>query len=176
MVDIRQMTPEKMLGSWGRFAARRPIFVIAITLPVLGFLSFGWLFAGINNDDMELTWSVQGSDLEKEIRTFKANHNDAWDFKDNSFFFRLKDDGDIIKPEYFQTIMEAYKSTFNITVTTSSGKTYSTYDLCWRGITPDKGLNAQACAQWEASNRTDASLQAACLPPSPLMPCYHESP
>jgi len=175
MVDIRQMTPEKMLGSWGRFAARRPIFVIAITLPVLGFLGFGWLFAGINNDDMELTWSVQGSDLENEIRTFKANHNEAWDFKDNSFFFRLKDDGDIIKPEYFQTIMEAYKSTFNITVTTSSGKTYSTYDLCSRGITPDKGLNAQACAQWEVSNRTDASLQAACLP-SPLMPCFHETP
>jgi len=94
------MTPEKMLGSWGRFAARRPIFVIAITLPVLGFLGFGWLFAGINNDDMELTWSVQGSDLENEIRTFKANHNAAWDFKDNSFFFRLKDDGDIIKPVF----------------------------------------------------------------------------
>jgi len=34
----------------------------------------------------------------------------------------LKYDGDIIKPEYFQTIMEAYKSTFNITVTSSSGK------------------------------------------------------
>lgn len=173
---------QRLLRTIGEFIGRRPILVaVTSTLAFLG-LGTGWYKISrggvMTEKDMDELWSLRGGDVEREVMTVKRMQNEDWKVTAHVTMFLGKgpwEGADMFTPEIFSAMEPLYSRFFNLKVTTSSGREYSTWDLCARGAMPDYPGSPPACDAWEASNRTDANLQAACHP-SPYLPCLVSSP
>jgi hypothetical protein len=132
----------------------------------------------MSGESMEKQWAIMGGDIEREIDVVEKYHDKSW--KKEAQVTMLQGKGpllgsDIMTPEAFAKMDELLGRFHNITVKTASGTSFSTEDLCARGSMPDYPGNADACAAWEATNMTDASLRMACFP-SPAFPCLAVGP
>jgi len=172
------------LAKYGKFVGRRPGLVTAVGLLVCCTLSLGWLQALRRDimrsaDEFELIWAFTGSTMEQEIKWVKNLHNaDPWENKPILTMIKGKgelQDADLITPQVFEDLLPLYKRFHDISVTTASGLVYTSRDLCARGSMPDYPGDAAACAQWAATNRTDALLGQLCMP-TPIMPCMITTP
>jgi len=168
---------ERCLRSYGEFVGRRPVMVSAVSVLVcLGLITgcFKILTEDVmSGESMEKQWAIMGGDVEREIDAVEKYHDKSWEKKAQVTMLQGKGPllgADIMTPEAFAKMDELHGRFYNIEVKTASGTSFSTEDLCARGSVPDYPGNADACAAWQATNMTDASLQMACLP-SPAFPC-----
>jgi hypothetical protein len=137
---------QRLLEVYGRHIGRRPWVGALIGLTVTVGLSFGWLELLRRNplskeEDLELMWSIKGGRLEKEIKTVKEFQNkDPWEQKAIVTYALgrgpLKD-ADVARSDFMEELLTLFKRFHNISVTTKSGLTYTTHDLCARGSIPD---------------------------------------
>jgi hypothetical protein len=143
---------ESILERYGRMVGKRPCTIAGISAILLILLGCGWVFSEKNNEDIEFVWGVTGSELEEELKTKRALHNEDWFSEPNLAMFTSKDQiGDVFTPDHFDEMLDVYAAAFNLSVTTRSGKQYSMYDLCNRGSMPD-------------------------LAGAPIFPCFHVTP
>jgi len=162
---------------------RRPFLAAGLGLAVCCGLCLGWLEVLRRDpvqktEDLEELWSVRGGQVAQEIRWVKELRDDEpWDKKLVMTFFVGKGarrDQDMLRPEVLAELLPLFGRLQEVSVTTGGGRTYGMRDLCARGSTPDYPGDPAACAAWEATNRSDAALQAACFP-TPVMPCIMAS-
>jgi predicted RND superfamily exporter protein len=127
---------------------------------------------------MEEIWSIEGGDVEREIKIANRHKKKEWQTTAHVTMILGKGSlqgADVMTPEVFAKVEPLYLRFFKLQVQTKAGHNFSTLDLCARGAMPDYPGNRDACAAWEASNRTDTAMQAACFP-SPEFPCMVNSP
>ena len=175
---------ERALRGYGRAVGHCPAttgltsFVICLLLGVSCYRLRTEHEDIIISDDMDEIWSITGGNVEFEVKTVNKYNNDDWENTANLLMILGKGDllgKDILTPEVLAKVEPLYAKYGEIRVTTSSGKTFDTRDLCARGAMPDYPGDQDACLEWEATNKTDAALFAACHA-SPKFPCLIVSP
>jgi len=170
---------QRCLSAYGTAVGRQPIFVTAFGLIITCSLCLGWLETLRRDpvqkaDEIDEMWSVRGGAIAQEIKWVKDLRNDEpWSGDMLLTFFLGKGSWlgkDLLNPQALNKILPMYSTLNNLEVTTPSGKKYGFRDLCSRSPSmPDLPSNPQACAAWEASNRTDFTMGVGCNPP--ILPC-----
>jgi len=117
---------------------------------MFALVCLGWLNIGDGGKDAYTTlnfeeqWTVSGSELEQQIKfvisDWKQKNKDPW-FQDFHYTMLVGKGGrkgaDMLTREMLNETMRLYEKFFQIEVVTSSGKRYTSMDLCARGAVPD---------------------------------------
>lgn len=176
---------QRLLSAYGSYVGKHPAKFAAAAVTLCCGLSLGWIKAYRREDvmptldELEVQWSNRGGHLERELKIMQELHKkDPWEPRGMVTMFVGKgslEGHDVMRPDVMEELLPLYKRFHDMTVTTKSGLAYSARDLCFRGAVPDYPGSAAACAAWEASNKTDSKLMAACSP-TPIFPCLIMSP
>lgn len=135
---------ESALRGYGRAVGHCPAtvgltsFVITLSLGVFCYRLH--TDPDVIAENMDELWSVSGGNVEFEVKTVNKYNNDDWEGTANILMMLGKGDllnKDIMTPEVFAKIEPLYAKYGEISVTTRSGKTFGTRDLCARGAMPD---------------------------------------
>jgi len=142
--------PQTALRAYGAFVGRHPLPLFLSSLLVFSLLCLGWLNIGEGGKDAYTTlgfeeqWTVSGSELEQQIRhvvrEWKQKNKDPW-FQGFHYTMLVgkgaRSGSDMMTVEMLNESMRLYERFFQLEVVTSSGKRYTTWDLCARGAVPD---------------------------------------
>jgi len=146
--------PQRALGDYGSWLGRHPYKVFSVTVFVYSLLCLGWIHIGykgrnsLDKREAEVMWGVSGSEYEPQLKAaldkWKFATQKAWgtDVHLNLMMGKGERYGtDILKRDVIAEAWTLFKKYFDIEVTTSSGKTYTSHDLCARGSMPDDPSN-----------------------------------
>jgi hypothetical protein len=151
------INPEKGLENYGRMVGKYPLPTCALGAVISIIMIAGWSQAKLDQEHFQFVWSVEGSDLERELRLVWDLQNTSWKQDFNTLIFTGKNDGDdIYTPEAFLEMFDLYYTIFNENFTVAeAGEVYHIWDLCFRGSFPDL---------------------PASIAPFPRLPCLHITP
>lgn len=174
-----------LFRKYGEVFGQRPWLVLIPSCIFALIGAIGWIGPWgdiMTNKELQDLFSVQGGQQEKELKALRRLHGDVneplWRSLPHVTMLVGKGqfkDADIFTPEVFEELLALTNRYHNLSVTTGSGKVYTSYDMCNRGNMPDRPSNPTACAGFAASGYTDMTLRAACAP-SPLLPCRISTP
>ena len=146
--------PQRALGDYGSWLGRHPYKVFSVTVFVYSLLCLGWIHVGykarnsLDKREAEVIWGVSGSEYEPQMKAvlekWKFASQKAWgtDVHLNLWMGKGERYGtDILKQDVIAEAWTLFKTYFDIVVTTSTGKTYTSHDLCARGTMPDDPSN-----------------------------------
>jgi len=143
---------QKVLRTFGSTIARRPAmwllvsFLLALCIAIPGWCTRKLL--GGSRDfmtpvDMDLQWSVEGGKTERNLKIWKKRRGDT---KDNDWFQKYhttmfvgkgdKEGDDIFTHDAMLEFLELERRWTNLSVEVGN-KTYTTWDICARGVLPD---------------------------------------
>lgn len=188
-------TGQRALQSYGKVVAAWPMCTCFSSLLLCACFCLGWIsdvrdFLGHgrnikSNEIFEIQWASSEGSLHDNIRKYNSRRNKAWENRlyDTMFVGKGSHEGsDLLTPEVFDHVDHLLAAFHNISVTTKSNKTYSTWDLCARGAMPDKPMYPKHCQDLQALKAANSSdlaaltaLTMACAP-SPYMPCLIAAP
>ena len=161
MVSNRDTRLQAIMRSYGEKIARRhESWFLATLLICFLIASPGWhtrKFFGGQQDflspvPLELQWSVSGGKTERNIKLWKENHGDLgenpWAMKSHvtQLLGKGNNEGkDILTRDALMEWVELDRKWTNLSVEVR-GKTYTTWDICARGILPDiPGMPTMPC-------------------------------
>lgn len=142
--------PQRALRAYGAFVGKHPAAIFLFSFLACGLLSLGWLHIGEGGKDAYTTlefeeqWTVKGSELEQQIkhmkRDWKETNKAPW-YQDYHYTMMsgkgARQGADMLTREMLQESLRLYGKLYQLEVTTSGGKKYTTTDLCARGAVPD---------------------------------------
>ena len=148
---------QQAFAAFGKVVAKKPLPIWLGSFLVCLLLQIGWfpdvreafgidlgkgIARSLSDKDFEELWSTNEGNVGETVRKWKSLRNRDWEYSMQITMFVGKGPlkgKDILTPEVFDEVRPLLKKFHALSVLTTGGNNYTTWDLCARGSTPDIG-------------------------------------
>uniref|UniRef100_A0A7S1F3P2 SSD domain-containing protein n=1 Tax=Noctiluca scintillans TaxID=2966 RepID=A0A7S1F3P2_NOCSC len=165
---------QRLFYGYGYAYGKCPFLIL---LPSLGFFAFccvklfkdGEPYLKFLDIEVSREWAQEGSTLWEELDYVDEHLNKDWEKSTWWFPLTVKngdyvgEGGSVLSEAALEDVVDILTRYHELSVTTESGNTYTTWDLCARGLGPDVPANAAHLELYDTNNCSSTPFTDTCL-------------